>query len=162
MDEQPYGSLCSVWSVLARVRWNGDTNIYGRSMIVCPHCEEWGAAVCTEAECSIAGPGEPGSSASCRPCWIRLGRKAVEPPSLVRRAFNYAAAIFNYVRKGRPVVSEKEAARRLAICTGGETGSPCDWYNAEKGVCGHVKCGCPLVRKVVLSTEHCPLSPPKW
>jgi predicted GH43/DUF377 family glycosyl hydrolase len=54
--------------------------------------------------------------------------------------------------------AEARAAARLAVCRGGGTAPPCDYYN--DGVCAHQSCGCYLAKKAALATETCPLG--KW
>lgn len=123
-------------------------------MTQCRFCQKWGAHRCDESHCDIAGPGEPGNPNQCRPCWLRLGKPPVNGPSMVRRAWNYAQAIYNHVRRGKPVVSEEEALRRLALC------EACELFDADKRICLHQKCGCLLDRKVTWAEQKCPLG--KW
>lgn len=112
--------------------------------------------ICTGTSCSIAGPGELGNPDSCRVCWVRLGKPAIQGPSLLRRLYNFGRAMFQFARSGAELVSTKEAQHRLTQCL------PCEWYDQERDRCTSQECGCRISQKVWLKSERCPLKPPKW
>jgi hypothetical protein len=73
-----------------------------------------------------------------------------EFPSLVEQAAHLAGAVGRFVASGAKRASEEERARRMAICEGCE--------NYAGGRCR--LCGCQLHAKVLMLSEHCPIS--KW
>jgi hypothetical protein len=79
-------------------------------------------------------------------------------PSLLTQAGNAAGAagrMLAAVVTGRAVqVDDAEYARRLDLC------HACEQYDARADKC--LKCGCVARWKARLSSEHCPLSNPKW
>ena len=109
---------------------------------------------CTASHCDIAGPGAPGNSNSCRVCWLRLGRPSVKPPSLLRRAWNYAKAVYWHRRRGKKIVSEAVARKRLDMC------ESCEWFNAKTRVCSQPGCGCNMDKKVTWAEQKCPIG--RW
>lgn len=80
-----------------------------------------------------------------------------EPPSVTTRLAAFATAIARWAKQGLPTRTPEEVDGILSTCRA------CTEYGGETGVlkiiCG--KCGCSRV-KVAMSTEHCPLNPPKW
>lgn len=82
--------------------------------------------------------------------------KATMPPSLMKKAANFASSAAAHVAAGMPQASEDEVARRFAICQG------CDYFDGK--ACK--KCGCPVVRekkflsKLSWANEKCPVG--KW
>ncbi len=82
-------------------------------------------------------------------------------PSWTAMAGNLARAVGGVVSAavhGEPIVAtEKEQARRLAICH-----ACAEWYDPEQERCRHGGCGCFLSLKTRIATQHCPLDPPKW
>lgn len=87
-------------------------------------------------------------------------RSEFSPPSAIALAGNAMAAgnrLLEKIIQNEPIQKQKdEIAKRLAIC--GE----CDFYVAPSMRCSHPKCGCFLRFKTRLTSEHCPLDPPKW
>lgn len=75
-------------------------------------------------------------------------------PPLREQAGNLAGAVGRFVASGLEVSTPEEQARRLAICRSNECGRFLDGRCRE--------CGCRLMAKVKMATEHCPLDPPKW
>lgn len=51
-------------------------------------------------------------------------------------------------------VSKEVAQARLSICMN------CEYFSANRFRC--VECGCFLLKKTKMSSEECPLDPPKW
>ncbi len=91
------------------------------------------------------------------------GTDAQHPPapSLVRRAWNYAAAVSRWIAAGRPTRTPEQIAERLATC------QACPHFNAARRTCR--KCGCcvsviadALANKLAMGTEVCPDDPPRW
>lgn len=78
------------------------------------------------------------------------------PPSLMKRAANFAAAAAQHIAAGAPMASDEEVARRFSICQG------CEFYDGK--ACS--KCGCPVVRerkylsKLSWADQSCPVG--KW
>ncbi len=75
---------------------------------------------------------------------------------LAAAPFRFAAALWRssvYLAKGRPVIAPESVRReRMANCIG------CP--HNEHGLC--LKCGCLIDAKVMLSSEECPDTPPRW
>jgi len=89
---------------------------------------------------------------------ITVSGPEIEGPGIVQLGVNFGGAVLRQVEAGlkgeERYVSQEEYKRRMEICGG------CEFQ--KNGRCLHKKCGCFLARKNKLSTEHCPLDPPKW
>ena len=91
---------------------------------------------------------------------IELEPNQTNELSLIVLGFNYTLAVTRWLAEGRPIRSLDEIQRIYEeIC------SPCLYFNAERQTCR--KCGCrttkngsPLVNKIAMQTEICPLN--KW
>ena len=80
-------------------------------------------------------------------------------PSTLEKAKHYAAAVLQWHQAGRPVRSDSEVARIVAVCR------TCARWNAETQSCR--VCGCrvnesawAIKNKARMGTERCPLG--KW
>tara|TARA_R110002012_G_scaffold261340_1_gene443215 strand:+ start:12205 stop:12747 length:543 start_codon:yes stop_codon:yes gene_type:complete len=76
------------------------------------------------------------------------------PPSLLKRAFNFAKATKEYVSSGMHDVSKEMYAKRLTIC------KRCPIFNAKTSTC--TKCGCFMTVKAKWATSTCPDTPSRW
>lgn len=85
---------------------------------------------------------------------VFLGENKLVPPSLLKRATNYAIALGKHILNGGTEVSEKVYNERIAICRA------CPLFDAISGLCS--SCGCPIEKKCRFPTEKCPLPEPKW
>jgi hypothetical protein len=78
-------------------------------------------------------------------------------PSLVRRAGNLFNAMkdvaLNYAKTGEIRVDGETYQKRLEICRS----CPSDLFDATKGVCRHMGCGCFLSKKAKLIATSCPM-----
>lgn len=102
---------------------------------------------------------------------IRECLTALDGPSLLRRANNFAAAVF----KQAPLVAaaaltgdEAKAFRSQAeIEAISNTCKACPLFNGD--ICTHKDCGCPIDTKrdawwskIAWKSQHCPDEPPRW
>jgi hypothetical protein len=84
------------------------------------------------------------------------------------RVFNYANALVNWERSGRPTRSDEEVERIIRECC-----KPCSFFRPVsgkddgEGICGHRLCGCRInhsqhavINKVRMASESCPIG--KW
>ena len=93
-----------------------------------------------------------------------LERKVNEaeiPPTFTRLK-NFSLAALKHVAKGNPTCSKEEVARRFEICKSNK----CGFYipkGADKGICGHISCGCNLaaeveyLNKLAWPEQSCPM-----
>ena len=77
---------------------------------------------------------------------------------MAQKVMNFGKALVQHTLAGLPASTQEEALRRQAICASciGEDG----WYDAEKDMCTHPKCGCKIKRKSRWAKQECPLG--KW
>lgn len=78
-------------------------------------------------------------------------------PPVTTLAANVAGALVRNAMgllKGKLLVSEEEAEKRLAVCVG------CRWFRRVDARCAHPRCGCYSGVKVHLNEEQCPEA--KW
>ena len=70
---------------------------------------------------------------------------------------NLAHALISWKKSGRPVVESHQWEERISICRS------CSYWteNQQTNYAKCTKCGCGS-GKLLLSSSHCPLSPPKW
>jgi hypothetical protein len=103
-------------------------------------------ALCQDpaASCAQAGWGAIGGM----PAGIR---QAESLPSLPRMAANFATAHARDLLAGRPRRDEGETARLRGIC------ESCEHLRSDRR-CS--LCGCPVVDKIVMAREQCPVG--KW
>jgi hypothetical protein len=86
------------------------------------------------------------------------GPTPLQPPTLLQKAANFAAAAAQHVAAGAPMASEAEVQRRHDICTA------CPHFDGR--ACG--LCGCPVARerkwlsKLSWADQKCPDDPPRW
>jgi hypothetical protein len=73
-------------------------------------------------------------------------------PSLLKRVWNLAKALADFVADGCQTVSAEEYAARLAVCDG------CELRNGSW--CSHSKCGCLIAAKAKGRAWKCPTG--KW
>lgn len=92
---------------------------------------------------------ECGFTVSIKGCKIT---RICKPPTFIQKLQNLNKAGENWVAQGNPVPNEEEVQRRLNIC------KSCPLF--RNGTC--TLCGCNMVYKTKLATEHCPDNPPKW
>tara|TARA_R100000781_G_scaffold114355_2_gene84947 strand:- start:439 stop:954 length:516 start_codon:yes stop_codon:yes gene_type:complete len=85
---------------------------------------------------------------------IKEHKEGVKPPSLMKRAFNFAKATKEYVKDGMQNVDKAIYIKRLEIC------KRCPIFNAEKGTCN--KCGCFMEIKAKWKVSTCPDEPSRW
>lgn len=78
-----------------------------------------------------------------------------QPPSLLDKAVNLAVALFEHVAAGMPLVDAETAEARLAICR-----TCLEFFDAERVVCTHKKCGCQMEVKITWAEQACPIG--KW
>jgi len=82
--------------------------------------------------------------------------KKDESPKAVTKAKNFSKAMFKFAWQlsegGKTVVSDEVLNERIAICESNKCGK----FNGKRMVCA--QCGCPFKKKLVLSTEKCPLN----
>lgn len=121
-------------------------------MTRCSSCPVSAAAHCIgEAHPAICARAADPAEAAFRD---RLGRRrpATAFPPVMEQAGNLAGAVVRFVAGGLERTAPEERTRRLAICAG------CEQFGD-----GRCKlCGCKLAAKVAMSSEHCPLDPPRW
>lgn len=83
-------------------------------------------------------------------------------PSLARKAVNLGKAVVRHAATGFQEVSQEAQDRRISLCVTG-----CGLYDAEKDICTHADCGCPIkhsvipgLRKVQMASSKCPIG--RW
>lgn len=87
-----------------------------------------------------------------------------EPPPLLQRIINFAAAAAKHAIAGNPVVTEEQLKQRLDIC------QQCPLFKRNQtdvgGVCTHSSCGCNVqdnldyLNKIAWADQECPIG--KW
>ena len=92
---------------------------------------------------------------------VKLERKA---PSLVRKGVNYAKAVVDHRRAGKPIVPQLVVEKRFAICRENSCGL-FQRIDDNSGTCLHESCGCGLKRvnlegksKLEWGEQKCPMS----
>lgn len=108
----------------------------------------WAMARGHRRTCRTSDPGHPDHIPGMREKLIRMTEGSFPP--LATQAANLAGAVVRFVASGGEMATEEEKARRLAIC------HDCDRF--EAGRCR--ECGCRLVAKIAMASEHCPVG--KW
>lgn len=100
------------------------------------------------------------------PCAIQPDRPAPPTPSMFRRVVNLTSASIMHAYKGFQTCSEEEIQKRFAICSGGQDGEACTYYNGQ--ICTHNNCGCRItnsgnlkfLHKLGWADQKCPID--KW
>jgi len=88
-----------------------------------------------------------------------------QPPSLLRRAGNFARSAAGHLAAGMPECSDEQIAARVAVCHSCHLFRPSDTDPTE-GTCTHTTCGCRIsprrkrLNKAAWAKELCPLG--KW
>lgn len=77
-----------------------------------------------------------------------------QEPGFAKKLANFGAAVVEHVRAGRPLVSQEEHDRRLALCVVNE----CNLY--RDGTCIHPSCGCDMATKTWWQEQKCPVG--RW
>lgn len=76
----------------------------------------------------------------------------------IGQAVSYGKAYMRWVSAGQPVRSPEEQQRILT-----EVCAPCQFFRPNQSNCSLCGCGLKLgTGKILLGTESCPASPPKW
>jgi hypothetical protein len=112
------------------------------------------AAICKHLGCEIPAP-LTADELAVHPG--RTGGTPLEgPPTLAKKAKNFAASAAKHLAAGMPRATDEQVAARFAICQG------CEHFDGR--ACR--KCGCPIVRerqfvsKLSWANEKCPVG--KW
>lgn len=117
-------------------------------------CRQRGHDLAAAMACVVAQDGDRWTVDETHPAYPR--RRVPQPPTLLQKAANFAAAAASHVAAGMPQASQEQIDARFAIC------QTCDLFDGR--AC--TKCGCPIVRekayisKLSWAGERCPVG--KW
>lgn len=76
-------------------------------------------------------------------------------PPLIGKIMNYGEAMARHIFTGSHIVKDEVQKTRLNMCESCEL-----YFDREKRVCNHEKCGCPVDKKVKWASESCPID--RW
>ena len=117
-------------------------------------CRQRGHDLAAAMACVVAQDGDRWRVDETHPAYPR--RRVPQPPTLLQKAANFAAAAASHVAAWMPQASQEQIDARFAICQG------CEHFDGK--ACR--LCGCPVVRekqfvsKLSWAGESCPAG--KW